>query len=142
MRTNSSRSSRAGARFRTVGSVAAALGLLFTASACSSEPTDVCSLSSELSSEQGSKSSGAVVAESRKIASKIDSVKPPEEIKDEWSLVADYFTQMADKLEGVADDDVDSFTAAVIEVGEDLDPEAMNSASKKVSTYVEDHCEG
>lgn len=142
MHTNSSRSLRAGARLRTVGSIAAALGLLLGVSACSSEPADVCSLSSELSSEQGSKKSGAVVAESRKIASKIESVKPPEEIKAEWELVADYFAQMSDKLEGVADDDVDGFTKAAIEVGQDLDGEAMNSASKKVSTYVDDHCEG
>lgn len=142
MHTSSSLPSRAGTRLRTVGSIAAAVGLEFGISACSAEPADVCSLSSELSDEQDSGNSGAGVAESRKIASKIESVKPPQEIQDEWEMVAAYFTQMADKLDGVADDDVDGFTQAAFEVGQDLDPEAMNSASKRVSEYVENSCEG
>lgn len=141
MHTNPSRPTRAGARLRTVSAVAVAFGLILGVSACSSEEEpDICSLSSELSNNADAPN--AVVADARRTATKIKSITPPDEIKAEWAVLADYFVKIADKLNGAADDDKDAFTAASIEVGDSVDPEAMGKASKKVTEYVDANCEG
>ncbi len=141
MHTNPSLLTRVSACLKTVGSIGVALGLVFGVSACSSdEEPDICSLSSELANADGS--SKNVVADSRKIATKVNAVEAPAEIKDEWAVVVDYHSTLADKLDGAADDDQDAYTNAVIELGDTLDADEMNQASKKVTEYVDNNCGG
>ncbi len=138
MYPKSARPSRLSVRLRTVGSIGVALGLVFGMSACSSdEEPDICTLSSELSSDANSKN---IVAQTRRAATKMKNVEPPAEIEAEWKMFSDYFTAMAKELEGVPDDDREAYNAAEIKVGDALDGKEMSKASRKVTDYVDKNC--
>ncbi len=74
-------------------------------------------------------------------AKKVNDVKAPDEIKDDWGVLQEYISNMADLAPKLESEDPEEASAAQAELMEKIDLEKMNTAGESVQEYVEKNCE-
>jgi hypothetical protein len=64
----------------------------------------------------------------------------PEEIRDDWRTLADYYAKLADAMKGVDKNDSTAVLAAVLKVARDADSAKLTAASQHFSTWLTQNC--
>lgn len=70
------------------------------------------------------------------------SVEPPDAVVEDWTLVRNYVTEIADAVEETGTDDPVRLGKAIDSVGDDIDTAALTAASGRVTSYFQDGCTG
>jgi hypothetical protein len=64
----------------------------------------------------------------------------PEEIRDDWRTLADYYAKLADAMKGVDENNSADVLAAVMKVARDVDSTKLAAASQHFTTWLTQNC--
>lgn len=71
---------------------------------------------------------------------KIQDMKAPSEIADDWATLQKGFGELADNLKDVDTSDPEAFSEGVMAAAGTMGSEEFTTASEKVSKYVDENC--
>ncbi len=124
---------------RAAGTTVAVLGLILGMGACSSDvdPETFCKEGKAAIESDQLDASEDMDA----FAKKINEIKAPPEIKDDWGMLQQYLNNVASLGPKLQSEDPEVAEAAQAELMEKTDTEKMDAAEKSVSEYVNENCE-
>lgn len=124
---------------RAVGATIASFGLILGLGACSSD-ADVekfCEQAKEIEEAEAPEGPEDITA----MAEKINGISAPDDIKDDWTVLQESYSDLADIVGDLDQDDMEAAVAAQEEIVEKIDNEKITAAGDNVDKFTQENCE-